>query len=216
MITSFEARAAISTDGFPRSGSFEGILKYRHPDGVRLRAFRSPGPTVFDFSIVDGECTLLLPSEKKMLKGGAAAGPRSAADSVGAAVFPQLFMWIQPPDSSLLPRIDRCDDGRIRIAYTENGRIRRRTTIDASEEPRILEEELIDDAGRVVLHACFSEYRRSGDLLFPARVEAKGVSAAGPFRILAVVREAKLNLPLEDVDFEIELPEGFALERDAF
>jgi hypothetical protein len=215
-LSSFEARVSVHTTGFQQSGSFDGLLRFRFPDSIRLRAYRQIGPTVFDFSMLGDRACLLLPAERRFLK-GSIKGHEPSMDAVGGALFAQIFIWTRPPDPDCRPRVLWAREERACISYERNGQACRLTTIEVLHDtPVVVEEEIRDASDAPVLRASFSDFISCSSMSFPTRVEIVGTGVSSTFRILTVAADVRLNLPLADSDFGIEIPEGYMVEEDGF
>jgi len=182
-----------ATVSAPNARRAQGVLVVRRPDRLRLRLWSPFGLTVLDYVRAAETATLLLPLEGLVLRDAAI----DTASSFSPSAFVPAFLLERRPAASNCrvdgPWID-CHDG--------TGGAERALRIDRRDGS--LRRETIIRQGRPDLMLHYDDYRETGGVWLPYRIEATaaGSSARATPELRIEVEAYELNPALDESVFD--------------
>jgi outer membrane lipoprotein-sorting protein len=203
-IRTVEGHLTIVSKGGASPGRCKAVLFFKRPSQLRLKAFQTFGPSLFDLLMEESLIQVYIPEQNKVFKadlkeetrkqesGLTPLGLMMGIFQVGIDESEQLFLS-QDPQSDVV------------LNHFREGRLVKKTEIDP-QSFFIKREALIGAGGKPYLITTYGEYKKTDGQWWPFRIQLHQ-PAQGQFMSFEF-QSVKTNGPIDPEIFKLTVPPG--------
>ena len=203
-IRTVEGHLTIVSRGGASPGRCKAVLFFKRPRKLRLKAFQTIGPSLFDLLMEESLIQVYIPEQNKVFK----ADLREATQKQGSGLTPLGLMMgifqVGIEESEELS-LSQGPQGDVVLNHFKEGRLVKKTEID----PRssfIKREILIGAGGKPYLITTYGEYKKADGQWWPFRIE-RHQPEKGQFMSFEF-QSVRTNGPIDPKIFKLDVPPG--------
>lgn len=203
-IRTVEGQLTIVSKGGPSPGRCKALLFFKRPNQLRLKAFQTLGPTLFDLLMEENSIQVYIPEQNKVFKANLGEGKAKTDLSLTPLGLMKGILQVGIDESEVLSRYED-PQGNIVLNHLEDGRLVKKTEV----EPRSLlikRETLLGAGEKPYLITSYSEYRKTNGEWWPFRIELHQ-PIEGQFMSFEF-ESVRTNIPVEPDVFKLDVPPG--------
>ena len=208
-IRTVEGQLTIVSKGGPSPGRCKALLFFMRPNQLRLKAFQSLGPTLFDLLMEETTIQVYIPEQNKVFKADLGEGKRKTGLSLTPLGLMKGILQVDIDESDLLS-LDEDPDGDLVLNHHKDGRLVKKTEVD-SRSLFIKRETLLGAGEKPYLITSYAEYKKTDGQWWPFRIELhqpiEGQSMSFEFE------RVKTNISIEPDVFKLDVPPGVTTIR---
>jgi outer membrane lipoprotein-sorting protein len=203
-IRTVKGHLTIVSRGGASPGRCKAVLFFKRPTQLRLKAFQTLGPSLFDLLMEESLIQVYIPEQNKVFKTDLKEGTRKQESGLTPLGLMMGIFQVDIDESEEL-FLSQDPQGDVVLNHFREGKLVKKTEID----PRsffIKREALIGAGGKPYLITTYDEYKKTDGQWWPFRIElhqpAKGQFMSFEFQ------SVKTNGPIDPEIFKLDIPPG--------